>query len=559
MKRFASVLVRRRRIILALTLLCCCISLVLIPQVEINTDMTKYLPDDSSMQQGMDIMEVEFPDTELAKTIRVMFQGLEEEQIPEILATLESIEYVDSVAYEADSTDYNREDYTLFVVSTEYDYGSPQERAIEAALEEDFSAFDMVYKNDSTNTMDLPAWVIGLALTVLMIILFFMCSSWAEPFLFMLNIGIAIAINMGTNLILGSISTVTFSIAAILQLVLSMDYSVILMNRYRQEREHTADRPAAMEIALRNAFSSVVSSGMTTVVGLLMLVFMRFRIGMDLGIVLAKGVLITMICTFTSLPGLILLFDGLIMRTAKKALHIPTGGLAAFSYRRRRVLAAVFVALFIGSYFLKNATDTVFTLEANDPIVDIFPTENSLVLVYENQDEDQVAALAETLEDDPYVKSALSYSTTLARARTSRELADAAEELGGQTIDSSLLNIVYYHRFMDGQLPSIAAGDFLRFLQKDVLSQDTFDEYISQDMRQQAEKLERFSDPQALTTPMDAAELADFLELEESDVRQLLVLYLAAASRLKPEPEPPREDPAFYLERRRPAPAREER
>ena len=101
MKRFASVLVRRRRIILALTLLCCCISLVLIPQVEINTDMTKYLPDDSSMQQGMDIMEVEFPDTELAKTIRVMFQGLEEEQIPEILATLESIEYVDSVAYEA--------------------------------------------------------------------------------------------------------------------------------------------------------------------------------------------------------------------------------------------------------------------------------------------------------------------------------------------------------------------------------------------------------------------------------------------------------------------------
>lgn len=132
MKRFASVLVRRRRIILALTLLCCCISLVLIPQVEINTDMTKYLPDDSSMQQGMDIMEVEFPDTELAKTIRVMFQGLEEEQIPEILATLESIEYVDSVAYEADSTDYNREDYTLFVVSTEYDYGSPQERAIEA-------------------------------------------------------------------------------------------------------------------------------------------------------------------------------------------------------------------------------------------------------------------------------------------------------------------------------------------------------------------------------------------------------------------------------------------
>lgn len=243
MKRFASVLVRRRRIILALTLLCCCISLVLIPQVEINTDMTKYLPDDSSMQQGMDIMEVEFPDTELAKTIRVMFQGLEEEQIPEILATLESIEYVDSVAYEADSTDYNREDYTLFVVSTEYDYGSPQERAIEAALEEDFSAFDMVYKNDSTNTMDLPAWVVVLALTVLMIILFFMCSSWAEPFLFMLNIGIAIAINMGTNRILGSISTVTFSIAAILQLVLSMDYSVILMNRYRQEREHTADRP----------------------------------------------------------------------------------------------------------------------------------------------------------------------------------------------------------------------------------------------------------------------------------------------------------------------------
>lgn len=327
MKKLANLIVDRRRIVILLMLLCTVVCLFLMQKVEINDDMTKYLADDSPMRIGMNIMEEEFPEIETSQTIRIMFQDLNSEQKSEILSELERIEYVDSVDYDAESEDYNKDNHTLYVLNTSYDYGSDEEISIETALDENFGQYDMVYRNGDTGIGALPTWIVCLAFGILMVILFVMCNSWIEPFLFLITIGAAIVINMGTNLVMGSVSNITFSIASILQLVLSMDYSIILMNRYRQERELTEVKEDAMKKALVHAFSSITGSSLTTIVGLLALVFMSFKIGMDLGIVLAKGVLISMLCIFTVLPFLILISDKLIHKTAKKVLNIPMNNL----------------------------------------------------------------------------------------------------------------------------------------------------------------------------------------------------------------------------------------
>ena len=130
--------------------------------------------------------------------------------------------------------------------------------------------------------------------------------------------------NMGSNIIFPSVSDMTFSIAAVLQLVLSIDYSIILMHRYAQEKELLGPDPdikLAMKNTLHNTFKSITSSSLTTFVGLLALLFMTFTIGMDMGLVLAKGVLLSLVCIFTVLPALVIWSDKLIEKTSKKHIR----------------------------------------------------------------------------------------------------------------------------------------------------------------------------------------------------------------------------------------------
>lgn len=380
MQKIAAFIVRRRRPVMAVMLVIMVLCAVLAPMVPINEDLTAYLPDDSSMKQGMDLMDTEFPAAETENTIRVMVQDLTAEQKQEVRTTLEGLQYADSVDYD-DTEEHNRDNQTLYIVSTSYAYRSDEETALEASIEDALADYTVVVKNDDTATERISASVVLAAIAILLVVLFVMCGSWIEPLLFLLTIGIAVVINAGTNYFLGSVSDITNMISALLQLALSMDYSIILMNRYRQELEKNPDRTQAMTTALRNAFSSIASSAITTIVGLLALVFMSFKIGMDLGLVLAKGVLISMLCVFTILPGLILFCTKAIQKTAKKVPHIPMGGLGRFSYRFRIPIALVFVALFLTSYILQGGTQTAFTLTDEDPIADVFPTSNTIGLI----------------------------------------------------------------------------------------------------------------------------------------------------------------------------------
>lgn len=526
MKKLANLIVNKRHIVMSVMLLCMIVCIFLMQRVEINDDMTKYLADDSPMKIGMDIMEEEFPEIETSQTIRVMFQNLTSEQKTELLSELEGIAYVDSVDYDADSEDYNKDNHTLYVLNTSYAYGSDEEVSIEAALDESFKQYDLVYRNGDTGIGALPTWIICLAFAILMIILFIMCNSWIEPFLFLATIGAAIVINMGTNIVMGTISNITFSIAAILQLVLSMDYSIILMNRYRQEKKLTEVKEDAMKKALVHAFSSIMGSSFTTITGLLALMFMSFKIGMDLGLVLAKGVLISMLCIFTVLPFLILISDKLIQKTAKRSLDVPMDKTAAFSYRFRHVLTALFAVLFIGFYYLQGNTETAYTLANDDPIADIFPSSNMLVLVYDQQDEKKAAELAEELEKDPNIKQLMGYTNTLEKSYTAEELTDAMDGFDSDMeLNASLLHLLYYDYFTDGELLPVTAGDFLKLISGDVMENEAFADYFDQEMEDKAGLIRKLSDADSLTNPMNAEELAAFFDMDVDNIKQLFWLY----------------------------------
>lgn len=526
LQKIANWIVDHRRILVIVMTILTIGCTAMFPFVKINYDMTKYLPPHSSMKIGMDKMAEEFPDLTEESNVRVMFTGLKEEQIPVVRSQLSEIPYVKNVDYEAGNPDYNKEDHTLFVVYTDYPYSSEEEVSIEKAIDSGFDGYEMVWKNSDVGKGVLPASVVALAMTCLMIILFAMCNSWFEPVLFAAAIGIAVLINMGSNLIQGEISDITFTIAALLQMVLSMDYSIILMNRYRQELEHTEDRVVAMKSALAQAMPSILSSGMTTVVGMIMLVFMSFRIGRDLGVVLAKGVFLSMISVCTFLPALILASTDLIFKYNKRYFDPNMDPLARFARRFHRPIALLFVLLFAGSYILQARTPFSYTLFQDDPVADVFPLENQIVLLYSNEDEEAVAKIADDLMEEDHTRSVMSYSTTLARGYTVRELADVMTDMGSDTkIDPSMLKIIFYDKYSGGALPNISAGELFSFLNHTVRTDPQFSGFLTEDMRSQMDSLSLFESAGALTRPRTAGEIARQFDLPEDQVSQLLQYY----------------------------------
>ncbi len=529
LKKIANFIVNKRYIVLGVMLALCIVSAMLIPKVNINMDMTKYLPEDSSMSIGIGILAEEFPDMETPKTVRVMLENLNDVEKTNVKIDLEAIENVDSVTYNPDTN--NKDGYTLYTVNTSCDYGTQEMMTLKDKITREFSDYGVVCKDDNATGADLPLWVILVAFSLLLLVLIVMCASWFEPVLFLATIGVAIGFNMGTNVIFPHVSQMTFSIASILQVVLSMDYSIILMNRYRQEKATSADKYEAMKKALTNAFSSVASSGMTTVIGLLMLIFMSFTIGMDLGLVLAKGVIFSMLCVFTVLPVLILIFDKALEKSAKKELHIPFGVVAKGQYKGRKIIAVVFVLLFVGTYILQNITEITYTLQTEDEIADVFPTANPVVMVYENKDEEKLAPIAYKFEEHEKVNSILGYSTTLGRSCTPNEMVATIDSLGADMgIDSAVLSVLYYDKFAGESVKELTLGEVLNFISEKVVPNKMFASYIDDTMKENMTLIEKFADKDALTKKMSAKEIAELFSMGEDEIKQVFTLYFAEKS-----------------------------
>jgi len=428
------------------------------------------------------------------KTIRVMAEGLDAEREAELLEKLRAIPYVEGVAHDG-SARSRRGDFTLFVLSTSREYGSPEERAIESALERDFRDFGIVYRNDNPGVDGVPLWLFAAAGALVLIILLIMSRSWFEPVLCLANIGVAVLINEGTNAFLADISYATASIAAMLQMVLSIDYSVMLISRYRQEKAAGQEPCGAMTSALANCSASIAGSALTTAAGLLMLAFMHFRIGFDLGFVLAKGVLLSLVCALTVLPGLVVMGDRLLVRWEKKTFRFPTERLARFSWRARGFLAAGFAVMFAAFFFLQGNTPIAFTLTKADPIVHVFPPENPLVLVYENGDEEAAAELGERIAAVDGVTQVISWPGLFGKAYTAEELAGVLEGFGGMgfdpsglSLDPALLRLVYSYWYLGSAVPEekqrMTIPGLFGFVQDTVLNSPLFGALIGPELRE---------------------------------------------------------------------------
>lgn len=527
MKKLADFIVKNRYIVLAVVCVLTIISAFMIPKVRVVTDMSEYLPEDSSMRKGMDIMEQEFPDMETEHTIRVMFQDLPQEERDSLKTDLEKISYVDSVDYEPDSEEYNKDNDSLYILNTSYDTDSQEVAEIEDAIVNGYTDYyGMVYIVDTDEIGGVPVWILCLAFVILMCILFVMCESWVEPFLFLATIGLAIVINMGTNALLpNGVSYITNSISSILQLVLSMDYSIILMNRYRQETETAENRLEAMKKAWSAAFSSITSSSVTTIVGLLALVFMKFKIGADMGIVLAKGVLISMLCIFTVLPALILIFDKWIQKTGKNTLHISMNKIGVFSYRYRYLILGVFTAFFIGMIFTKGNTDIAYTLTEENEIDDIFPEKNSIVLLYGNGDEAAAQGMAEALEKKAGITGVISYGNTLGKEYTAKNMADVVKDMGtDMDIDQTMLDFIYYeYNGGDGE-GALTLSEFVSFLQENVVENEMFSGFIDNESKSQIDMLAFFTDTDELSKERSSTELGQLFGIESAMLDQVYVM-----------------------------------
>ena len=478
MKKIINFITEKRNYILIIMLIITSICAYTMNKVNINQDMTKYLPSNSSMKKGLDILEKELPDVKNMSTIWVMIDDLETSKKLELYNELKSIPNIYTISYDNESDTYNKDNHTLYILTSKFNSNSKEMTEIKKELDNLTQEYNLIYELNS-DTTSVPIFIIIFAFIILLIILLIMCSSWIEPILFIITIGIAIIINLGTNYFLKEVSYTTYSIAAILQLVLTMDYSIMLLNRYREEKKsHT--NIIAMKEAIKGSFPSIMGSSFTTIVGLLALVFMSFKIGTDLGIVLAKGVLISLICIFTVLPSLILMFDKLIYKTHKKYPHINMEKIALFSQKYKYIISLTFIILFTILYFIKGTNIVTFNTPKDNTISKIFKKDNNIVLLYENKNEDNIDEIIKYLTTDNKVKTINTYKTTVGKKYNASEL-DYFLKMQNIDINKEIIVSIYKTIYQDkyNNDSKLTLEELINFI---IQNQNNFKNMINDDM-----------------------------------------------------------------------------
>lgn len=470
---------------------------ILIPKVNVNSDMTRYLPDDSQMKQGLDIVTAEFGGTQMTgPAVRLMFRDVASSRVQGITDTLSSFSQVKAVSHSFSEDGQ----YVLFELNVP---NSVDQKLLGQEISSRFEDDIVVETSQDGNTP--PASVMIIAAALILIILVAMAQSWLEPLIFLISTGLAVVMNIGTNALLPSVSITTNYIVAILQMVLSLDYSIVLMNRYRQEKTGENSPVEAVNRAIKRAFPSIMSSAATTVVGLVMLVFMRLKIGMDMGVVLAKGVIFSLVCTFTVLPSLLMIFQKGVMNTGKKTFVLPTNRISRMVTRYKIPLACAAIVLFFFAFFQSKKTDISFSMERESEINSVFPQHNPFVVVYPTAAESSVPALADSLLKDEAVEAVYAYPTVMRRQYTSSEMAgqiqamaagfkeELPKELDSSMFTASMMSLVYHMKFEDDPSRQISFPELLGFIREHCVENPMFDSVLDDDMREKLALLDMYA------------------------------------------------------------------
>lgn len=373
--KFGKWVVKCRIPILILAVALLVPSLIGMIMTRINYDMLTYLPGDIDTVVGQDILMDEFGKGAFSF---VIIEGMDPKDVSSLREDITHVDHVDTVLWYDDFADvsvpmeilpsklydaFNSGDSTMLAIF--FDTSTSSDDTMEAITAIRSIAGKQCFVSGMsamvTDLKDLcekeePIYV-GIAVALACVAMMIFMDNWITPFVFLMSIGMAILLNMGTNYFLGEISYLTKALSAVLQLAVTMDYSIFLWHSYEEQKSMYEDNKEAMAVAINNTLTSVVGSSITTVAGFIALCFMSYTLGLDLGIVMAKGVILGVIGCVTTLPSMILVLDKLLQKTSHKSLLPDMGKVASGITKVFPVFLILFLGLVLPSYLSYKATN----------------------------------------------------------------------------------------------------------------------------------------------------------------------------------------------------------
>lgn len=413
MEKAAGFIVDKRKAFYLIFIAAVVYSLINFDRVKINEDITSYLPADTETRQGLTIMEEEF--TTFA-TAGVMVSNLSLKEAQRLSEELGELEGVKSLEFD-DTENHYRDSSALFSVTFEGEAEDEVSLTGMNNIKEALKGYDVtvsseVGRDDSAALAADMNVILVLAAIVIVLVLLFTSRTYLEIPVFIMVFGVAAVLNKGTNFWFGEISFITDSIAIVLQLALAIDYAIILCHRYMEEHEEKESRDA-MVAALSKAIPEISSSSLTTISGLVALMLMQLKIGLDMGIVLSKGIVFSLLTVFFLMPGLIMLFAKGIDKTHHKNFVPKITLWGKLVVKLRFVLPVIFVVILVFGIVFSSRCPYVFdvgSIKANkktesqlaeNKIKEIFGTTNVLAVVVPRGDyEKEEKIIDEVLQND---------------------------------------------------------------------------------------------------------------------------------------------------------------
>ena len=429
-------------------------------KTRINYDLLSYLPEHLETVKGQDILVDEYG---MGAFSMVVVDGMDMKDVQKLEDQFSEVEHVKDVLWYDDVADISlpvemlpsdlkkaffNGDATMMLVL--FDNTTSSDQAMEAVTQMRQIANKQVYISGMTGIVtdiknlcmsEVPIYVV-IAAVLSFLVLELTGTSFLVPLLFLLSVGVAILYNMGTNIFLGEISYITQALNAVLQLGVTMDYSIFLLNSYEENKKRfPGDKERAMGHAISNTFKSVTGSSLTTVAGFLALCFMTFALGKNLGIVMAKGVVIGVICCVTFLPSLLLVFDGAIEKTKHKPLIKSFDKPSAFITKHYKVWVVIFLIMLVPAIYGNNHTKIYYNIAqslpstldsnvANDKLKEEFNMENvHMVMIDKNMDGKEKSKMLDEINSVKGVKWTLGLNSLVGPSVPDSMIPDDVKEM----------------------------------------------------------------------------------------------------------------------------------
>lgn len=547
MEKLATFIVDKRNLFFLLYIFAIVFCFFSTNWVNVENDITTYLPEDTETRQGLTLMNEEFVTYGSAK---IMVSNITYETGEKLQEEMEEIEGVSEAAFD-NTSDHFKNSSALFDVTfdgtAEEDISINALHEIEALLEPYDTYMDTeVGADDAASLKSEMQVIIVIAAIIIVVVLTLTSRSYAEVPVLIATFGVAAILNMGTNFLCGTISFISNSVTVVLQLALAIDYAIILCHRFSDEHETLPAREACIA-ALSKAIPEISSSSLTTISGLAALAFMHFRIGMDLATVLIKAILLSLLSVFTLMPGLLMLFSGLIDKSKHRKLLPQITAVGKYDVATRFVIPPIFVIVLVITAILANNcpycysyTDLTTSKQSESQIAyqkikNTFGTSNMVALIVPSGNYKAEASLLQALENHPEVKSAMGLGNieamdgyTLTSALNPREFSELAGieyELSNLLYSAYAVNDDQYGQILNGldnyQVPLFDMFLFLKdqmekgniTLEGDI--QDTLDDLFDQlekaKLQLQSEDYSRMV--LYLNLPEESEETFDFLNV----------------------------------------------